>query len=450
MAKKSRKDETSRATNGQMMTIIAYRSANDIDVQFEDNTIVTNKKYVHFQRGKIANPNFKPHKGETSIANNGQMMTIIAYRGNTDIDVQFEDKTIVTNKSYDSFLKGYIANPNLKKERLESYNGETNMATNGQIMTIIAYRGANDIDVQFEDKTIVTNKSYNSFLKGHIANPNLEKEKLESYNGETNMATNGQMMTIIAYRGAFDIDVQFEDETIVTNKEYAHFQKGKIANPNFKPHKGETSIATNGQMMTIIAYRGYTDIDIQFEDNTIVTNKKYDSFLKGYIANPNCLFKNGISFPEFILSYYLEPFGFKKYAKGYFKKYDKNFGLRELDGFNKKLMIGFEYDGAYWHQDQEKDLYKNKLCKLSNIDLIRVREPGLESLNSSSYDIILEDLSYSSLTKAILSIISYINNKYSMNIDIDVDVERDLNDIRLSWNEKYLSTTHCLKAKGLV
>ena len=53
---------------------------------------------------------------ETNIANNGQVMTIIEYRRNDDIDIQFEDNTIVKHKSYQSFLKGKIKNPNYNNE----------------------------------------------------------------------------------------------------------------------------------------------------------------------------------------------------------------------------------------------------------------------------------------------------------------------------------------------
>ena len=104
-------------------------------------------------------------------------MTIIAYRNCEDIDVQFEDGTIVCNKAYKSFKKGEIANPNFTKVLGIDKIGETNRANNGQLMTIIAYRNCNDIDVQFEDGTIVTHKTYNSFKNGLIANPNLIKIK---------------------------------------------------------------------------------------------------------------------------------------------------------------------------------------------------------------------------------------------------------------------------------
>jgi hypothetical protein len=41
------------------------------------------------------------------------------------------------------------------------------------------------------------------------------------------------MMTIIAYRNNKDIDVQFIDGTIVTNREYSKFKNGQIKNPNY-------------------------------------------------------------------------------------------------------------------------------------------------------------------------------------------------------------------------
>ena len=54
--------------------------------------------------------------GESNIANNGQTMTIIEYRNSNDIDIQFEDGTIVKNKGYKDFKKRMIKNPNYKKK----------------------------------------------------------------------------------------------------------------------------------------------------------------------------------------------------------------------------------------------------------------------------------------------------------------------------------------------
>lgn len=51
--------------------------------------------------------------------------------------------------------------------------------------------------------------------------------------GQEALNNQGCMMTIIAYRNAKDIDVQFEDGTIVTNKEYKNFKNGEIKNLNY-------------------------------------------------------------------------------------------------------------------------------------------------------------------------------------------------------------------------
>ena len=276
--------EINTANNGQNITIIAYRSYKDIDIQFEDGTLVTSKEYKSFKNGEIKNPNYNPYKsrvGETNIAKNGQKMNIISYRSCNDISVQFEDGTLVTNKSYKSFKRGNIKNPNFYNKFL----GESNIANNGQKMTIVAYRGCNDIDIQFEDGTIVTNRRYESFKRGGIGNPNYNP--YESRLGEVGSNNAGQKMTIIAYRSFNDIDIQFEDGTVVINKDYTVFKSGNIRNSNFyNKLLGETNIATNGQKMAIISYRSAIDIDVQFEDGTIATNKSYANFKKGCISHP--------------------------------------------------------------------------------------------------------------------------------------------------------------------
>ena len=49
--------------------------------------------------------------------------------------------------------------------------------------------------------------------------------------GEIRYNNKGEKMIIIAYRGAMDIDVQFEDKSISYNKCYSAFKDGKIKHP---------------------------------------------------------------------------------------------------------------------------------------------------------------------------------------------------------------------------
>lgn len=188
---------------------------------------------------------------------------------------------------------------------------------------------------------------------------------------ETNIANNGQVMTIIEYRRNDDIDIQFEDGTIIKNRSYDNFKKGKIKFPNIKNRIEETNIASNEQTMTIIDYRNNQDIDIQFEDGTIVKNKTYNSFKLGNIKNPNCVI-SGISYNELFCLEQLKQFEFLKAEIGElnFPKLSK----KELDLYNPKLKIGIEYDGGTYNKNKkyhtiEKDIEKDLLCEQAGTEL---------------------------------------------------------------------------------
>ena len=134
--------------------------------------------------------------------------------------------------------------------------GETAVATNGQKMTIIAYRGNNDMDVRFKDGYVACNKSYGNFKKGKIKNPNKPNVQLKTdiRIGETRTASNGQKMTIIAYRGTKDMDVQFEDGYVAYNKSYTNFKAGRIENPRFP-------MRNKGMYKTFETHYAYTTPD---------------------------------------------------------------------------------------------------------------------------------------------------------------------------------------------
>jgi len=274
---------------GQKMTIIAYRRCDDIDIQFEDGTIIKHKRYERFIRGLIFNPNITINKriGETVIATNGQKMTIIAYREANDIDIQFEDGTIVEHKSYRAFNKGYIKHPTLiQNQRI----GEIYTASNGQKMTIIDYNNSNDVSVRFDDGTIIKHLKYNNIIIGNVKNINFIKNLRI---GQSQKANNGQIMTIIAYRGCNDLDVQFEDGIIANHISYSSFCNGQVANLNIQTvgnaaafRIGKTNKNQNGMNITIINYRKTNDIDVQFEDGYIAEHTRYSYFIKGIVPYP--------------------------------------------------------------------------------------------------------------------------------------------------------------------
>ena len=54
--KKDRTNEIGYNNNGERMTIVRYGNKNDIDIQFDDGTIVEHSVYCNFKKGSIKNP----------------------------------------------------------------------------------------------------------------------------------------------------------------------------------------------------------------------------------------------------------------------------------------------------------------------------------------------------------------------------------------------------------
>lgn len=246
---------------GMTAKIIKYTTCNDIDVQFEDGYIATRKSYYDFKKGCIANRKQQQQRqqqsqlrkqqrqqqrqqriGETRIMNCGMAAKIVKYAAHVDIDVQFEDGIVVRHKTYDSFKKGNIANPNCKRKAWnKQYRvGEIRTMNCGMDAEIIKYITEADIDVRFEDGTIVRHKRYGSFIIGNIRNPNKNPQIRNERVGEIKMMNCGMIAKIIKYSGCCDIDVQFADGTVVARRTYYEFLSGRIRNSNMRRSSIET------------------------------------------------------------------------------------------------------------------------------------------------------------------------------------------------------------------
>ena len=296
-AKIDRLGETKMMNCGMEATIIRYGGCNDIDVRFEDGSMVEHKACSAFKRGEITNPNIKASAenrlGETRMMNCGMEATIIRYGNTGDIDVRFEDGEVVVHKAYGKFKKGGIANPNIKPFA-EARLCETRMMNCGMEATIIRYNGMRDIDVRFEDEAVAVHKRYDAFKRGEITNPNI-KASAENRLGETRMMNCGMEATIIRYENNRDIDVRFEDGAIAECKGYKEFKNGNIAHPSTtaEARLNETHMMNCGMKATIIRYGKYDDIDVRFEDGTIAKCKGYKEFKNGGIAHRSLSLSHG-------------------------------------------------------------------------------------------------------------------------------------------------------------
>lgn len=388
----SRVGEMSVATSGEMMKIIAYRKSNDIDIKFEDGTVVMHKSYDAFKEGSISKftdrAKIKGEKriGEQRKMNCGMIGTIIEYNNCEDITVRFEDNAIAEHKDYEAFIKGQIPHPIIGSHRNVSINehiilwylkelgfkrlshdylrklgfGQLELDCYNPILKIaIEYDGvrwhknkdnvkrderknsickqnnihlirirepglepmenceniildtANIFSQSLENslKILVNRMSYLSETEENNKNISIidinfarDKEKImDSFStnhysdrvGEKSISSKGEAMEIIVYRHVFDIDIRFEDGTVLKHRRYDHFKSGQIAKESGidKDKKGkrlgERKLMNCGKYATIITYRNCDDIDVQFDDGIVVYNRKYSAFFRGTIKHPN-------------------------------------------------------------------------------------------------------------------------------------------------------------------
>lgn len=146
---------------------------------------------------------------------------------------------------------------------------------------------------------------------------------------------------------------------------------------------------------------------------------------------PKCDGEKRTSFPEQAIGFYLSTI----YEISYRTKIEK----KEIDIFIPKIRVGIEYDGYFYHRGKdnfERENRKNDYFKSINVLLIRVKElkekkiaPYVELTEYGCviYSSYSQDYLY--LNTVVPLIIGFINKKIDSAYTIDVDVERDKNQI---------------------
>lgn len=136
---------------------------------------------------------------------------------------------------------------------------------------------------------------------------------------------------------------------------------------------------------------------------------------------PDCGMERKSSFTEKVILYYLKLL-FNDIQENYRPHFLKK---KELDIFIPSLSLAIEYDGEYYHQNILKDIKKNELCEENGIDLIRIREPNCPLLPTKFNHFVRKTLKENELKDCIEFIITYVNDKFQMNLIGDIDIERD-------------------------
>lgn len=165
--------------------------------------------------------------------------------------------------------------------------GERRQMRSGEFATIIRYGSSIDIDVQFDSGYISRNKQYSSFSVGSIRNVESGKsakgaKARPSYVGKVVTNKEGEKVKCIEYRGYYDIDVEFEDGLVLESKSARSFLSGYI----IRPYEGRVKKNKNGLNTIIKEYRSPTDIDVIFDDGEVVEGVSFCRWNAGKILHP--------------------------------------------------------------------------------------------------------------------------------------------------------------------
>ena len=136
---------------------------------------------------------------------------------------------------------------------------------------------------------------------------------------------------------------------------------------------------------------------------------------------PICAIEKHTSFPEKAIFFYI-----KKYIDEAEENYRRTFlGRMEIDIYLPKQALGIEYDGVAWHKDYKRDQKKDNICTSHGITIIRIRETGCDDYVSDSIKKYIQPYDMQELSNAIRFIFQFLNQRFQMDIDADINVDRD-------------------------
>ncbi len=151
------------------------------------------------------------------------------------------------------------------------------------------------------------------------------------------------------------------------------------------------------------------------------------------------------SIPEQYIGFYL--------SKAFINdiEYQKQFdwlGMYTLDIYIPSLKLAIEYDGEFWHKENNKpDQQKNKLCHKHGITLIRIVESTTNTVQpKTKYCKIITyfyNKTYSNIGIPICKLCNLIHKVFGVSILIDVDIMRDMDKItshiQLQYHKKTIA-----------
>ena len=288
--------------------------------------------------------------------------------------------------------------------------GQIGINNQGEKITIIAYRKSEDIDVQFEDGTIVENRTYGNFLKGRMKHP-IRYEESFAYHIEVELSLdinkiwNFEKNTVSPYEiyknchekvWLYCLEKDHHNNEGGYERKCYEFYNGSrcgYCGNNHKTHKLDslaylypqiaemivTDERNNLTMEDLYEIAPYNDKKFYFKCSECKKGSSQKKRVKDIIRrNFSCEYcSDGISIPNKILRQISEQLGLNLQYE-YIPEWLNN---KRLDGYDDNFKIAIEMDGNYGnHEDKTIDNWKDIQCLKHGVYVIRI------DLTNDEYD----------------------------------------------------------------
>lgn len=240
--------------------------------------------------------------GEKRITRTGHTYEIVEYNTSDDIVVLIDGKRRVKTEYYHFLTQDNLGRTSECKTKNLGLKARQRC---GQVAEIIAYNGANDITVRFEDG-VVRKKCYLcAFKKGDIAHPDIPstspnslkaRSERKSHLGEVRKMNSSGEAKIIEYHSAHDFKVLFLDSgNTVSCRCYHNFKTGEIRDPAISDLAvrkdtvlGKERTLSDGTVAKVInAYtkNGNTYVDVELSNGQFIMGCSAATFRNGKLKS---------------------------------------------------------------------------------------------------------------------------------------------------------------------
>lgn len=371
----------------------------------------------------------KSYIGSTRKMRNGYYVTCVGFRDEDDCDFEFEIGVVRSHVKWRNYSRGRLGFK-INDYKIGRIVYQFRVGLNAKC---ISYNSDTDLcEIEFEDGTKRNDVKWHYFVKGSVG---LNSRKVLKQNaslvGVKVLMNCGLYAVCIKYEGYRHLTIRFEDGFIKSDVEKRAFLNGSVKNDNLNPYSivGYENIMSCGFKAKCIADRGCHDIDIEFEDGTIVKNCERAFFRYGVISHPDIIHTFRDSLSQRLVYHYIKIHfddALYCYRPDWLTNYYTGRNL-ELDIFIPSLKVGIEYDGSW---SSHTELTVNNIVKAELIDnsdkidkLFTIcNEDCIYYESDKRINFIMENYSnYNIYYKNLYSIINKILNSLGVSIHYEPD-----------------------------